>query len=478
MGKNEHRMKQNLTRRQLLTRSALAGAVLAAPRLLSAEVRQPLRIPPIIEVGRGRPVRLDLRPAQTQFNKGKLANVWGVNGQYLAPTVRVKSDDFVKLTYVNNLPQTVSINIQGLLAPTEMIGSPHRKLEPKSSWSPIISIHQPACTCWYHADSMLNAAFQVYRGLAGLWIIEDAQSKTASLPNKYGVNDIPLILQDQQINKEGVQLFDPNQKQFFGKRLFVNGQESSYHNVTRGWVRLRIVNASLSRAYELRLDNEKPLHLIATGLGMLAEPVEMPSITLAPSARIEVLVDLNDGQAVSLISGQKRDIFYKAKSLFADNHDLVNNVILELRPEGMASVFTTKPSLPAFDLNSFQLKIAQERRLTLRPLDRLINQQRFDPKRIDFTIKQGSVERWYITSNEAIGFTLQGAKFIVETRNRKREAHKQLAWQDTVWLEKDQEVTLLVRFDHLASSQLPFTFGVSDFMLRDRGAMGQFIVEQ
>ncbi|VEI48369.1 protein SufI precursor [Actinobacillus equuli] len=156
----------------------------------------------------------------------------------------------------------------------------------------------------------------------------------------------------------------------------------------------------------------------------------------------------------------------------------MDNVILELRPEGMASVFTTKPSLPVFDLDSFQLKITQERRIALRPLDRLINQQRFDPKRIDFTIKQGSVERWYITSNEAVGFTLQGAKFIVETRDRKREPHKQLAWQDTVWLEKDQEVTLLVRFDHLASDQLPFTFGVSDFMLRDRGAMGQFTVEE
>lgn len=121
-------MKQNLTRRQLLKRSALAGAMLSAPGTLFAEERQPLRIPPIIEVGRGRPVRLDLRPAQTQFNKGKLVDVWGVNGQYLAPTVRVKSDNFVKLTYVNNLPQPVSINIQGLLAPTEMIGSAHRKL--------------------------------------------------------------------------------------------------------------------------------------------------------------------------------------------------------------------------------------------------------------------------------------------------------------------------------------------------------------
>ncbi|VTR59000.1 protein SufI [Actinobacillus pleuropneumoniae] len=311
-----------------------------------------------------------------------------------------------------------------------------------------------------------------------MWIIEDEQSKKANLPNKYGVNDIPLILQDQQLNKQGVQVLDANQKQFFGKRLFVNGQESAYHQVARGWVRLRIVNASLSRPYQLRLDNDQPLHLIATGVGMLAEPVPLESITLAPSERVEVLVDLNEGKTVSLISGQKRDIFYQAKNLFSDDNELTDNVILELRPEGMAAVFSNKPSLPPFATEDFQLKIAEERRLIIRPFDRLINQKRFDPKRIDFNVKQGNVERWYITSDEAVGFTLQGAKFLIETRNRQRLPHKQLAWHDTVWLEKNQEVTLLVRFDHQASAQLPFTFGVSDFMLRDRGAMGQFIVTE
>lgn len=244
----------------------------------------------------------------------------------------------------------------------------------------------------------------------------------------------------------------------------------------RGWVRLRLVNASLSRSYQLRLDNDQPLLLIATGMGMLAKPVEMPQIQLAPSARVEVLVDLNQGNVVSLISGAKRDLLYQAKNLFNDNDELVDNVILELRPEGMATLFSKQPTLPAFDLDDFKLNITQERQFVLRPLDYLINQQRFDPKRIDFTIKQGTVERWYLTSNEAVGFTLQGAKFIVETRDQQKEPYKQLAWQDTVWLEAQQPVTLLVRFEHLASAELPFTFGVSDFMLRDRGAMGQFSV--
>ncbi|HGO5815983.1 TPA: multicopper oxidase domain-containing protein [Mannheimia haemolytica] len=469
-------MKKQITRRQFLQGSALATAFATMPTPLLAADRPQLKIPPLMDIGRGKPLRLDLRPAQTQFDKGKLVDVWGVNGQYLAPTVRVKSGDFVKLTYLNNLPQKISMNIQGLQASSEIIGTVHRSLEPKSSWSPIVSINQPACTCWYHADTMLNSAFQVYRGLAGLWLIEDEQSKKAALPNKYGVNDIPLILQDQLLNKDGVQVLDKNTPQFFGKRLFVNGQESPYFNVPRGWVRLRIVNASLSRAYELRLDNEQPLHLIATGVGMLAQPLEKESIQLAPSERVEVLLDLSEGKTVSLISGQKRDIFYKIGQVFANNDELNDNVILELRPEGMAAVLNNKPSLPTFDLAEFNLKISQERRFTIRPSDFLINQKRFDPKRIDFSVKKGSVERWYLHSTQAVGFTLQGAKFIIETQNRKQYPINALAWRDTVWLEAEQEITLLVRFDNTASEQLPFTFGVSDFMLRDRGTMGQFSV--
>lgn len=464
-----------LSRRQFLQRSALATAMLNVPIAFASE-RKPLKIPPLIDVGRGRPIRLDLRPAQTQFGAEKLVDVWGVNGQYLAPTVRVKSNNFVKLTYVNNLSQPISMNIQGLLAPTEMIGSVHRTLAPKSSWSPILTINQPACTAWYHANTLFNSAFQTYRGIAGLWLIEDEASKKSNLPNQYGVNDLPLILQDLHIGKTGEQLLDTHQPQFFGKRLFVNGQENAYHNVPRGWVRLRLVNASLSRRYDLRLNNEQPLYLIATGMGFLAEPLAVSSLSLAPSERVEVLVDLNEGQTVSLISGQKRSIFYNVQSLFSDDNELADNVILELRPEGLASVFTEKPSLSPFDLSDFQLKISQERKFEIRPLDRLINQQRFDPKRLDFTAKLGSVERWYLNTSEPIGFTLQGAKFIIETRNRQKQPHKQLAWQDTVWLEPHQESTLLVRFDQIASAEQPFTFGVSDLMLKDRGAMGQFSV--
>lgn len=467
----------NLTRRQLLQRSALGSALSLVPSSLMAKERPMLSVPPLIDIGRGRPVRLDFHPAHTEFDKGKSVEVWGANGQYLAPTVRVKSGDFVKLTYTNSLPESLSINIQGLLAPTKMVGSNQRQLAPQSSWSPIISVQQTACTCWYHADTMLNSALQLYRGIAGVWIIEDSQTKTAKLPNKYGVDDIPLILQDQLINKNGMQAIASKQEPFLGNRLFVNGKENPKAVFPRGWIRLRLVNASLSRRYELQLDNGQPLLLIATGMGMLAKPVEIESLSLAPSERAEVLVDLSGEETISLIDGEKRSFLHHIGQFFQDNDTLSDNVVLEMQPEGLPSAFNVEPTMPSFDLDSFKLSIKQERKFHLRPTDALINQQRFDPNRIDAEVKLNSVERWYVSTTESIGFNLQGAKFIIETRNRQKQPHKLLAWQDTVWINKDEEVTLLVQFSHMSEPEQPFTFGITDRILRDRGAMGQFSVQ-
>lgn len=465
----------NLSRRSLLQRLGLATFIGLPSANVFAKDRPALKIPPLIDVGRGRPVRLDFRPAQTQFNSGKLVEVWGANGHYLAPTVRVKSGDFVKLTCLNNLPQPLSINIQGLLTSTEVMGSVHRPLAVQESWSPIIQINQAACTALYHANTMLNSAFQLYRGIAGLWIIEDSESRKSALPNKYGVNDIPLILQDHLINKDGIQALDNKAPQFLGKRLFVNGQENPFMDVPRGWVRLRIVNASLSRRYELRLDNGKSLYIISDGLEMRSALKETLSVNLAPSERVDVLVDLNEVEQVSLISGEKRGFFYKAEQLFQDNDDLSDNVVLEIRVQGLPSALQNQPSLPAKTREFQDEAIAQERVFHLRPFDFLINKQRFDPKRIDFSAKIGSTERWRLSSNVAIGFSIQGAKFLLESRGTEKVEGQ--SWKDTLWLEQDQETTILVKFEHHAPPNLPFTFGVSDFMLRDRGCMGQFTVE-
>ena len=314
-----------------------------------------------------------------------LVSVWGFNGNYLGPTIKIKSGSFAKLNYHNNLPQHVSLSIQGLQASGELFGGATRVLKKGESWAPIVPIEQPASTCWYRSSTLANSAYQTYRGLAGMWLIEDEQSIKSPLPNKYGVDDIPLILQDMEFNSDGVQLFRQNQPYFVGNRLLVNGSEAPYLEVPRGWVRLRLVNASLARAYNLRLDNEQEMTLIAQDLGFLPQGKTVKSFVLAPGERVEILVNLTESEGVSLISGHKRDVFDRVKQFFSSEGELADNTVLELRPLGELSAFAQKMAVK-FETDAglmLKAKVAQERTFELDVTNGLINQKRFDPRRID-----------------------------------------------------------------------------------------------
>lgn len=467
----------NFSRRQLLKTTAISTALAAVPAPLMAASRSKLTVPPLIEVRRGRPIILTMEEMGYKLDGKHLVSVWGFNGNYLGPTIKIKSGSFAKLNYHNNLPQHVSLSIQGLQASGELFGGAARVLKKGESWAPIVPIEQPAATCWYRSSTLANSAYQTYRGLVGMWLIEDDQSLKSPLPQKYGVDDIPLILQDMEFNGDGLQLFKQNQPHFVGNRLLVNGVEAPYLEVPRGWVRLRLVNASLARAYDLRLDNDQDVIIIAKDLGFLPQGKAVKSFVLAPGERTEILINLTEGEGVSLISGHKRGIFDKVKQVFSSDGELADNTVIELRPQGDLSAFAKKMDV-AFETDAVSMlksDIVQERTFDLDVTNGLINQKRFDPRRVDVIAKQGTVERWILSSSLPVGFSIQGAKFIVEPTENDPSQESELAWKDTVWVKGKTQI--LVRFDQPSSNTYPFIFGSSNLMLADMGCIGVMIVQ-
>lgn len=464
------------SRRQLLKTAAISTALSGVPAPLWAASRDKLAIPPLIEVRRGRPIGLTMQEMNYPLDGKHNVTVWGFNGNYLGPTIKIKSGSFAKPNYHNNLPQAVALSIQGLQASGELFGGAARVLKKGESWSPIVPIEQPAATCWYRSATLANSAYQTYRGLAGLWLIEDDQILKADLPRKYGVDDIPLILQDMEFNGEGLQLFKQNQPHFVGNRLLVNGIEAPYFEVMRGWIRLRLLNSSLARAYDLRLDNGQEMLLIAQDLGFLPQAKAVKSLILAPGERAEVLINMNEIDGVTLISGQKRGLFDKVKNVFSAGDELADNTVLELRAQGEISAFNKQPSLTfATDAPAMlQQPVAQTREFHIDVTNGLINQKRFDPRKVDVSARQGTVERWVLNATLPVGFTLQGAKFVVESQSDHHFPAEELAWKDTVWVKGKTQI--LVKFDQPSSNNYPFLFGVSNLMLADMGCFGVMVV--
>src|SRR5215217_2619622 len=56
------------------------------------------------------------------------------------------------------------------------------------------TIDQPAATLWYHLHLHGLTEDHVYRGLAGVFLLDDPQASAMPLPNRYGVDDIPVLL--------------------------------------------------------------------------------------------------------------------------------------------------------------------------------------------------------------------------------------------------------------------------------------------
>ncbi len=156
--------------------------------------QQPLPVPPLLESRRGQPLFMTLQRAHWSFTQGTRAPVWGVNGRYLGPTIRVWKGDDVKLIYSNRLAENVSMTVAGLLVPGPLMGGPARMMSPNADWAPVLPIRQSAATLWYHANTPNRTAQQVYNGLAGMWLVEDDISKTLPIPNHYGVDDFPVII--------------------------------------------------------------------------------------------------------------------------------------------------------------------------------------------------------------------------------------------------------------------------------------------
>ena len=101
----------------------------------------------------------------------------GFNGNYLGPTIRIKIGFFLQNSIITiNLPQSIALYIQGLQASGELFGGAAKVLKKGESWAPIIPIEQPAATCWYRSATLANSAYQTYRGIVGMWLIEDDQS--------------------------------------------------------------------------------------------------------------------------------------------------------------------------------------------------------------------------------------------------------------------------------------------------------------
>ena len=177
---------------------------------------------------------------------------------------------------------------------------------------------QRASMVWYHDHALGNTRTNVYAGLAGAYIIRDA-ADTGEPDNPLGLPagdyEVPLVLQDKTFNADG-SMFYPTQgvtsyhpqwvPEFFGDVAVVNAKIWPFVDVEPRRYRLRIVNGSQSRFYNLRFVNEtsgRALRFAQIGAegGLLRAPVPMTALLIAPGERADVIIDFAGKRGASFI---------------------------------------------------------------------------------------------------------------------------------------------------------------------------------
>lgn len=465
----------SLSRRQLLKISGLTLGVGMLPGKIYAQDQAVLPIPPLLESIRGQPIFLSMQQNHWAFLGQRRVTSLGFNGRYLGPTIRVRSGDNVKLICSNHLTEAVALTISGLQIPGGVLDNARRPISPEGSWAPILPIDQPACNAWYHSVTPQKMAEQVYNGLAGLWIVEDDTSLKLELPNRYGIDDIPVIIQDKKFNSFAEPEYTgPYENGFLGDQLITNGVESPFIEVAKGWVRLRLLNASNSRRYLLHLNNGHSFYLLGNDLGLLTTPLLKKSLSIAPGERRDVLVDMSQEESVSIMTGHKQNVFQRIKSVLESSNSLASTAILTLQASGLMSLDRTDLPTQLSGHNIEANDISRSRKFVLDEETPTINGIGWNQTRIDFQVQFGSTERWIIQANMPQAFHIQGASFLVKKVNGVEPNNEDSGWKDTVWVEN--EVELLVHFSQLSTLNYPFLYYSQNLERADAGVMGQYVV--
>ena len=245
-------MSRAFSRRQFIVGSAAFIGKSYLPYGWSKTVPPRLPIPPLVDGREGSPVKLKIRNGAWSFKPGVKTPTLGFNQDYLGPTIRTRQYSELSLHYQNTLAESVAVHGHGLHVPGEVDGGPQRAIEPGADWQPSLSIVQPAATCWYHSHTHGKTGEQTYRGLAGLIIIDDEEADSLSLPHQYGVDDLPIVIQDRTFDAQGrlvYSLYDAHKDGWLGDTVIINGAIAPTAKVPAGKVRLRLLNGANARFY-------------------------------------------------------------------------------------------------------------------------------------------------------------------------------------------------------------------------------------
>ncbi|MBX7154000.1 MAG: multicopper oxidase domain-containing protein [Candidatus Kapaibacterium sp.] len=417
---------------------------------------------------------LTLTAQFVQSSMGELNGLGYHSDRILGPTLLANKGDSINIRFVNSLTEPSNIHWHGLMIPSDMDGHPSDVITSGNSFTYTFIANQRAGLYWYHPHPDAFTAKQVYRGLAGLLVIRDSEESSLALPA--GEREVFMVIQDKDIANGTVQ-YSPSMMQqmsgLLGKYVFVNGAYSPRYFVKNGKYRLRILNGSNARIYNIAFSNNMPFSVIGSDGGLLPDAVSVNEVLLAPGERIDIIADfaqigLNNN--VFLLSKmfssggsqgkQQYNIIKFVVNAEANDNTNVPNHLSDIQKLDTATSLTNR----YFTITSGMM------------MQHTINNKTYDMNRIDAVVKSNSVEVWIFDNtngSEPHPIHLHGAMFQVVERSGGRGMvfPHEYGWKDTILCLSGEKVKILVQFGEYKGT---YVFHCHNLEHEDAGMMLQY----
>jgi len=509
-------------------------------RAVFAASRPALPIPSLLAADARNRIALRIQAGKTRF--GALnATTWGYNGSLLGPALQLTQGKTVTVDITNQLAEETTLHWHGLEVPGEVDGGPQGVIAPGATRTVSFTPTQRAATCWFHPHQHGSTGRQVAMGLAGLVLIEDEESGRLLLPKQWGIDDVPVIVQDKKFTAAGEIDYQLDVMSaavgWFGDTLLTNGALYPEHAAPRGWLRLRLLNGCNARSLNFATSDKRPLYVVASDGGLLAEPVKVDELPVLMGERFEVLVDTSDGKPFDLVTLPVSQMGM-AIAPFDKPQPVLRVQPLVIPASGkLLDTLAALPALPSLTgLTQRQLHLSMDPMLDRMGMQALmekygdqamagmdhgmmghgdmsdmgnmhhgdmsmnhgsgmehgmssgkgfdfhnanrINGKAFDMNEPMFAAARGQYERWVISGKGDMmlhPFHIHGTQFRILSENGKPPAAHRRGWKDTVRVEGDVS-EVLVKFDHPAPKEFAYMAHCHLLEHEDTGMMLGFTV--
>jgi FtsP/CotA-like multicopper oxidase with cupredoxin domain len=469
----------------------------ASASLVYVKAQNTLAIPPTLQ---GPNINLTLQEGTTDFYSGVTTNTMGANGSLLGPTLILNNGDALNITVDNQLTDTTTIHWHGLHVAPENDGGPHSIIYPGDTWNPQFTIMDKAGTYWYHPHLHMQTDKHVSKGIAGMILVRDTEEAALGLPMTYGVDEFPIVMQTKGFDVNGQIVIHTE----LDTSVMINGTVDPVVDMPAQVVRLRVLNGSSQRLYEVGFSDNRQFSLIGTDGGLLSAPVGMTRYRMAPGQRADILVDLSAdmGTNIQLMNygSELPNAVYGAAqpgmgagataSLVGYTDNPLNGADFQLLDISVVAQTTSPVSVIPSTLATLTPllegaeNITRDLTFTSATMGDLsgpffINGSTFDMGTINYTVPLDNIEIWTLTNGTPIAhpFHIHDVQFYILDINGAAPPAELQGLNDVVLVPGGNGVVrFIAQFSDFASDTVPFMYHCHMLTHEDMGMMGQFLV--